>query len=128
VQGTAIVRFHTYNLDKKVRGNIGKEARLIVQELITNALKHSKANEISVQINQIDGVLGIIIEDNGIGFDSDNIIKGVGLMSIEERCSKLGGSVIFETGQGKGTTVFIDIPVDDKNNLKENPLLYAGAN
>ncbi|MFN0176046.1 MAG: ATP-binding protein [Saprospiraceae bacterium] len=124
---TAKVRFHTYNLDKKVRGNIGKESRLIVQEIITNALKHSKASEISVQINQIDGVLGIIIEDNGIGFDPDNITKGVELVSIEERCLKLGGSVSFESGKN-GTTVFIDIPVDDKNNLKENPLLYAGAN
>jgi len=127
-QSTAKVLFHTYNLDNKVRGNIGKETRLIVQEIITNALKHSKASEISVQINQIDGILGIIIEDNGIGFDLDNVTKGVGLMSIEERCSKLGGSVIFETGQGKGTTVFIDIPISNQNNLKENPLLYAGAN
>gem|GEM_PF-2318261 len=122
------VRFITYNLDRRIRGTLGEEARLIVQESITNALKHANASEISVQINQIEGVLGIIIEDNGIGFDPETILKGVGLRSIEERCSKLGGSISFESDKNKGTTVFVDIPIEDQNTLKENPLLYAGAN
>jgi signal transduction histidine kinase len=125
---TAKIRFYTYNLDQSVGGKIGNEARLIVQEIITNALKHAKASEINVQINQIGNTLGIIIEDNGIGFDSGKIQKGLGFQSIEERCSKLGGSVSFESEKGHGTTVFVDIPVDHQNMLKENPLLYAGTN
>jgi signal transduction histidine kinase len=124
----AKVRFYTYNLDKRVSGNIGKEALLIVQEIITNALKYAKASEINVQINQIDDTLGIIIEDNGIGFDLTKVTKGVGFKSIEERCAKLGGSVSFESEKGHGATVFVDIPIDSKNMLKENPLLYAGTN
>lgn len=126
--GTAKVRFYTYNLDKRVGGNIGKEAQLIVQEIITNALKHAKASEINVQINQIEDVLGIIIEDNGIGFDSAKILKGIGFRSIEERCATLGGIVSFESGKGRGTTVFVDIPIGKQNNLKENTLLYAETN
>jgi signal transduction histidine kinase len=126
--GTAKIRFYTYNLDKRIGGAIGKEARFIVQEIITNALKHAKASEINVQINQIGNTLGIIIEDNGIGFDSGKIVKGLGFQSIEERCLKLGGSVSFESEKGHGTTVFVDIPIDHQNMLKENPLLYAGTN
>ncbi len=122
------IQFYAYNLDRRVRGTIGEEARLIVQEVITNALKHAKATEINVQINQIDDVLGIIIEDNGIGFDQRRVIKGIGLQSIEERCSKLGGEISIETGKGAGTTVFVDIPINKHNILKENPLLYAGSN
>lgn len=122
------IKFYTYNLDRRVRGHIGKEARFIVQEIITNALKHAKATEINVQINQIEDTLGIIIEDNGNGFDHSKIMKGVGFKSIEERCSKLGGSVSFESEKGHGTTVFVDLPISNLNGLKENPLLYAGTN
>ncbi|MBC7777173.1 MAG: ATP-binding protein [Phycisphaerae bacterium] len=127
-RNTTKIRFYTYNLDRKVGGAIGEEARLIVQEIITNALKHAKATEINVQINQIEDVLGIIIEDNGIGFDQSRVVKGIGLKSIEERCAKLGGEISLETGKGAGTTVFVDIPISKQNILKENPLLYAGAN
>lgn len=125
---TVKIRFYTYNLDRRVRGHLGKEARFIVQEIITNALKHAKATEINVQINQIEDTLGIIIEDNGDGFDHSKVMKGVGFKSIEERCSKLGGSVSFESEKGHGTTVFVDLPIHNLNGLKENPLLYAGTN
>jgi signal transduction histidine kinase len=127
-QNTAKIRFYTYNLDRKVGGTVGEEARLIVQELIANALKHAKASQINVQINQIDEVLGIIIEDNGIGFDLQKVKKGIGLRSIEERCRKLDGTISFETGKGVGTTVFIDIPVNKYDSLTDNPLLYARTN
>ena len=68
------------------------------------------------------------VTDNGIGFDQEKIVKGIGLTSIEERCSKLGGEISLETGRGAGTTFFVDIPVGKQNILKDNPILYAGAN
>lgn len=128
VQNTTKIRFYTYNLDRKVGGAVGEEARLIVQELVANALKHASAPQINVQINQIEDVLGIIIEDNGIGFDLQKVKKGIGLRSIEERCRKLDGTISFETGKGVGTTVFIDIPINKCDFLTDNPLLYARTN
>lgn len=122
------IKFYTYNLDRNVGGQFGEEVRMMVQETITNALKHAKASEISVQISQIDELLSIIIEDNGIGFDSKTITKGVGLRSLEERCSRLGGELSFESRRGAGATVFIDIPIKKRNPLTDNPLLYAGTN
>jgi two-component system sensor histidine kinase DegS len=119
------IQFYTYNLDKRIGGSIGEEARLMVQEIVTNALKHAKASEITVQINQINDELGIIIEDNGIGFDAERVNKGIGLQSLDERCAKLGGSISFETGKGAGTTVFVDIPLKKQSILTENPLLYG---
>ena len=119
------VRFYTYNLDKRVGGLIGEESRLMVQEVITNALKHAKASEITVQINQIEDTLGIIIEDNGIGFDPEHIVKGMGLRSLEERSTKLGGSISFESNKPTGTAVFIDIPIGKPTILKDTSLLYA---
>lgn len=122
------IKFYTYNLDNRIAGAFGEEPRLIVQEIITNALKHAKATLINVQINLIEDVLGIIVEDNGIGFDPEKATKGVGLRSIEERCTKLHGTVSYETGRGAGTTVFVDIPLKKQNILNDNPLLYAGTN
>jgi len=122
------IKFYIYNLDNRIAGAFGEEPRLIVQEIITNALKHAKATLINVQINLIEDVLGIIVEDNGIGFDLEKTIKGVGLRSIEERCTKLHGTVSYETGRGAGTTVFVDIPLKKQNILNDNPLLNAGTN
>lgn len=128
-QGRTKIQFYTHNLDQNVRGTIGKDARLIVQELITNALKHAKATEIIVQINQIDLTLGIIVEDNGIGMDIEGKTeKGMGLRSLEERCAKLRASLLIDSEKGLGTTIFIDIPIDNQSFMTENPLLYAGTN
>lgn len=120
------IKFHTFNLDKSLAGALGEEPRLIVQEIITNALKHAKATLITVQITQVEDLLGITIEDNGIGFDPEKTIKGVGLRSIEERCAKLQGSISYATGRSAGTMVYIDIPLKKQNILNNNSLPYAG--
>jgi len=105
------IRFYKHGLDESVGGQLGEEARLVTQELITNALKHAKATQINVQINRVDRILSIVIEDDGIGFDDKIAYSGSGLRNIAERVGRLGGSVSYETGPGSGTTAFIDIPL-----------------
>jgi len=61
------IQFYNYNLDRRLGGTFGEECRYIVQEVITNAIKHAKPTEITVYINLIDDVLGIIVEDDGAG-------------------------------------------------------------
>jgi signal transduction histidine kinase len=122
------IRFYTFNLDETVRGALGEEAGLIAQELITNALKHSKAQEITVQISRIDHILNIVVEDDGNGFDPNAVTPGMGLENVETRVAQLSGSIILDTNKGAGTTVFIDIPLRATNILENNPLLYASSN
>jgi signal transduction histidine kinase len=122
------IRFYTYNLGESAKGKIGEEARIIVQELITNALKHAKAREINVQINNIDQVLIIIIQDDGQGFIPEETPEGIGIRNIRAQIDNLGGTFDIDSGRGAGATFFIDIPLPPPEKQKENPLLYAGDN
>ena len=85
----------------------------IVQELSTNVIKHSKATEATIHLTHHDDNINIIIEDNGIGFDSSKINRadGMGLASIKKKVEQLGGSFTIDSTPGKGTTIIIDLPV-----------------
>jgi two-component system nitrate/nitrite sensor histidine kinase NarX len=88
----------------------GEEVHLfhIVQEALTNARKYSEASEVSVAITN-NGNFAIVIEDNGKGFDLDEVKrKGtshVGMNIMKERAIRLGGELVVESRAGQGTRV-----------------------
>lgn len=122
------IHYYPYNLDENAGGKLGEEVRLVIQELITNALKHANAKEINIQVSQIEGELDVIVEDDGIGFDQLKLIKGIGMRSIEERVERLGGKYSIETKEGKGTIVFMDVPLKTQNATDRPQATYASAN
>ena len=85
----------------------------IVQELIGNTLKHAKASEISIQLNEYDDSVNLMVEDDGVGFDPLKLRKeaGIGLENLKARVAKLGGTLNIDSGKGAGTTISIDIPI-----------------
>lgn len=85
----------------------------MVQELATNIIKHSKATEATVQLTHHDDNINIIIEDNGIGFDTTKITEaeGMGLSTMKKKVGQLNGSFTIDSTPGKGTTIIIDLPV-----------------
>ena len=85
----------------------------IVQELIGNTLKHAKASEINVQLNEYDESVNLMVEDDGIGFDPLNLRKeaGIGLENLKARVATLGGTLNIDSGKGAGTTISVDIPI-----------------
>ncbi|ELR69033.1 two-component sensor histidine kinase of extracellular degradative enzyme, putative [Fulvivirga imtechensis AK7] len=84
----------------------------MIQELINNALKHAEASEIAVYLDW-GKPLTIVVTDDGKGFNLEeirgDIKKGVGLYSIENRASLIGGDVEFKSEPGTGSTVKIII-------------------
>ena len=81
-----------------------------MQEIITNAIKYSFAKEILINITQKEKLLAIKIADNGTGFDFEKLkTKSYGLSNIQNRVAEINGSLKVETGEGKGTTYFIEI-------------------
>ena len=86
-----------------------------VQELATNIIKHSQATEATIHLTDHGDNINIIIEDNGVGFDRKNIdtADGMGLQNIKKKIVQLGGNFEIDTTPGKGTTIIIDIPVND---------------
>jgi signal transduction histidine kinase len=80
----------------------------MVQEVLNNAVKHSKAEKVSVQVFEKEGQLHINISDNGKGFieNGDGFTPGIGLNSIRQRAAIIDATVAIRSGPGKGTSVY----------------------
>ncbi|GAA3963843.1 hypothetical protein GCM10022210_10190 [Mucilaginibacter dorajii] len=85
----------------------------IINELITNIIKHSDASEASVQLAVLINEIQIIIEDNGIGMTNVVNKAGIGLKNIASRVEFLNGEIHIDTNK-KGSTFIISIPIDLK--------------
>ena len=88
-----------------------------VRELLTNVVKHARANKVAVHLGEQDNNISITIEDDGIGFDHDSLKskngqkRGFGLFSIQERMTNMGGAFAIQSEPGKGCRVVLRVPV-----------------
>jgi len=82
----------------------------IVQELISNTLKHANATEVTIQTHWHGSHFNLIYEDNGTGFDRSKHTAGMGHRNIAARLEKLEGSFEIDTQLNRGTIVIIDVP------------------
>lgn len=82
----------------------------IIQELLTNTIKHAKASQIEIQLNLVEGDLNVLFEDNGVGFNTGNYTPGIGYINLEARIKKLSGSLLIDSKLKRGTIVNIEIP------------------
>ncbi len=89
----------------------------VVQEALTNVLKHADARGVSVVLDHARADFRVIVEDDGRGFDVQAFDRDTraashfGLLGMRERLSRVGGTMMTESAPGAGTTVFIDIPL-----------------
>ena len=111
--GLIKINFFSFGMDARLGSAVEIALYTVVQELVNNILKHSKATEVTIQLNKVDNNLNIVVEDNGVGFDvvSARSKDGMGLKNQEIRIDKLNGSISIDSAKGKGTTTIIDIPV-----------------
>ncbi len=88
----------------------------IVQEIISNIIRHAEATKVSIELIKHDNELILMIEDNGKGFDIQNIEnQGIGLKNIATRVEYLNGYVNFDSTLGHGTSVVVEIPLNETN-------------
>jgi signal transduction histidine kinase len=96
-------------------GNGGPDPQLettiyrLVQESLTNIVKHARATEVRVSLASIDGEVRIEVQDNGVGFDPGERTDGFGLAGMRERVYLAGGSIELESGQ-RGTVLRAPLP------------------
>ena len=86
----------------------------IIQELVANIIKHAEATEAMIHLTNHKDSLNIMVEDNGKGFNPNQITtknKGMGISSIDKRVEHLEGTMTIESETNKGTTIIIDIPI-----------------
>ena len=82
----------------------------ILQELVTNVLKHADATKIEVQLVKHDEYINLMVSDDGKGFDQKAKGEGIGLSNIASRVQLLDGRFEVNSTPGQGTLINIDIP------------------
>lgn len=104
----------SFGLEKRLENTLEISIFRIIQELVTNIIKHANAKHAAVHLNNHDDHLNLMIEDDGIGFNPKPMIKsksGMGISSIDKRVAYLDGKMTIESEKDKGTTIIIDIPL-----------------
>jgi signal transduction histidine kinase len=83
----------------------------IVQESLTNAVKHAHARHVSILLTRKNGSVAVVVEDDGRGFDPERTSgDGLGIEGMRERVKLLGGRLAIESAEGSGTTIVAEVP------------------
>lgn len=83
----------------------------VVQEALTNILRHAKAQRVRVRLWREGDRLFGVVEDDGVGFDPEKTPASVGLLGMQERVQSLGGSFLVHAAPGQGTRVEFGVPL-----------------
>jgi signal transduction histidine kinase len=81
----------------------------VVQEALNNAARHSGAKNIGVKVRQDNGKISVEVADDGAGFDPVRT-RGLGILGMDERVKRLGGTFAIDSKPGSGTIVRFDLP------------------
>ena len=85
----------------------------MVQEILNNVLKHSSASEVKISLVSNEGVLTLAVQDDGIGFNTDEKISGTGegLTNLHNRAKFIKAHISIQSSLGKGTIIIIELPL-----------------
>lgn len=108
------IRFHTLGMENNLSLSVKMTIYRIIQEALSNAIRHAGASFIIVQCSQNQGVLFITIEDDGVGFSPETLKNknGIGLSNIRNRVEFLKGEIEISSAPNEGTTINIELVVD----------------
>lgn len=106
------VSLHTEGLEDRLPDNIELVLYRVIQEIVTNVIKHAQANKLDIALIKDKDGLSCTIEDNGIGFNKikTDTNQGIGLQNIEARIAYLKGTAEWDSTLNKGTLVAIHVP------------------
>ncbi|AIQ26003.1 sensor histidine kinase [Paenibacillus sp. FSL E2-8871] len=103
-----------FEMDPDVQLLKGVENHLfrIVQEAISNTLRHAKAEKMEIRLHRRGDTVRLTLRDDGIGFELDDSKQtSYGLSNMQERMNEIGGSIQFITAPGKGMRIEITVPL-----------------
>jgi signal transduction histidine kinase len=97
--------------DERLPSEIETALYRMVQEALTNVVKHGQAGRVSIILARSQGSVTAVVEDDGRGFETDRIYEGLGLDGMRERLALLGGRLKIESRPGAGTTLAGEVPL-----------------
>ena len=113
--------FQSHKIEERFNPDIETCIYRIVQESLNNIVKHSKANEFSIQLVGYDDFIRLMIEDDGIGFDLTTIKNDyakrncLGIVNMSERTLSMNGKFTIDSHIGAGTEIIVEIPKEELN-------------
>ncbi|HVH84554.1 MAG TPA: PAS domain S-box protein, partial [Steroidobacteraceae bacterium] len=103
----------------EVPGEVAIACFRVVQEALTNVVRHAAARRVAIELSQREGLLRLVIRDDGAGFDVSRTLDGaaagghLGLVGMRERVEILRGSLTIDSGRGRGTRIDVSFPLTD---------------
>lgn len=99
--------------DERLPGEVETALYRIVQEALTNVVKHAGASFVTISLGRSDGRVTVVVEDDGRGFEALGTVAGggLGLVGMRERLGLLGGRLSVDSTQGAGTTIVAEVPL-----------------
>jgi two-component system, NarL family, sensor histidine kinase DevS len=111
-QSGIVVDFQTSLADERLSDEVETALYRIVQEALTNVVKHARARHVSILLARTSGAIKAVVEDDGQGFDpAEESLDGFGLVGMRERLALLGGRLEVESGGEGGTTIAAEVPI-----------------
>lgn len=105
-------QFEHSGFSERIGTNIELAIFRVLQELVSNVIKHSQASQLTVQLVKVKSHVVLNVTDNGIGFPAESQERnGIGLLNIASRIEAVKGHLHFESATGKGTIVTIRTPI-----------------
>lgn len=83
----------------------------IIKELVTNAIKYARAKTVNIHLTLYENTLNLLYEDNGKGFNTTIVNKGIGLKNMSNRIKKLKGTIQIDSSKDRGTVITLEIPL-----------------
>jgi signal transduction histidine kinase len=118
--------------DARLDAEIESAIYRIIQEGLNNVVKHADASTVRLRVDETDGVVEVVVRDDGNGFDPDRVDGGFGLVGMRERVTLVDGSLSISSKPGEGTEVRAELParrsVDGRlGQARPSPVVRRGA-
>lgn len=109
------IHFQTYGEEIRIQPKFEVAIFRLIQECLTNGLKHGQFSEAWVKVEWVKHKMNIIVKDNGVGFDPKVVKeKSFGLIGMQERVDLLEGTMKILSSPGNGTTILFSIPINEE--------------
>ena len=108
-----VVEVAVHGLDDRLAGEFETVVYRVMQEALTNVVRHARARSASVSVTLADGRLRALVDDDGVGFDpaAPRVGRHLGLEGMTERAELVGGVLTVESWSGHGTTIRLEVPI-----------------
>ncbi|VGO20439.1 Sensor histidine kinase LiaS [Pontiella sulfatireligans] len=112
--------------DREVSLTFKRHLIMFFKEVVHNCARHSGATKVQIAFSVSSDQFKLLVQDDGCGFNPDEIRDGWGLESMQKRAKELGGEMTMESAPGKGTTTALTVPLCAL--LKQTDHLYKTSN